>query len=1064
MTNILKSLSRPVQIFFLIISLVMTSILPGQAVYAEENAEIEPEVDPAHSSDNYVAVLYNNINGLPTPEANAIAQTREGFIWIGSYSGLIRYDGQTFERMDSTTGITSVVSLHVDKQDRLWVGTNDNGLALMDQNEFYMWSEEDGLGSPKISSIEEDTEGIIYVGTTSGITMITPDLELHRINDSLIAHIYIERMQLGSDGLIYCITNEDDIFTLKDGHLVDFYDHNKTRIQGITCIYPDPENPGLLYFGTENSNFYHGRLDSTIDELKFEDISPLFNVIDIKKFGDQIWVCGNNGIGVVDSHGFHYLDNMPLNNSVTEMMMDYEGNLWFISSRQGVMKLVSNKFVDLFERYGLEERVVNATCKYGDQLFIATDTGLVVLDEHGEVSAIPLKSAKTAGGESMEISDLLEYLSDCRIRSVIRDSKGRLWISTWRSFGLLLYDKGKLTVFTEADGLLSDHIRAVAETADGKILVAHSGGVSVIEGDQIIGSYSKYNGIVNPETLTVCAAPNGDILVGSNGAGIYVINWKGTKCIRTKDGLPSGIIMRIKYDQARGLFWIVTSNAIAYMTEDYKVTTVKKFPYSNNFDLYENSQGDMWILSSNGVYVVAAEELIANGEIKPVFYGIGSGLPCITTSNSYSELTPEGDLYIAGNTGVAKVNIEESLEDISELKQAVPYIDADGTVLYPDQDGTFTVPAGVQKLTVYGFVYNYSLTEPLVCYHMEGFDRTSETVSLDKLGPVTYTNLPGGEYQFVMELKDAMGKGSKVLSVPIIKEKALYEQLWFYCILAVLIALLIGLLFQTYIRRKMAVLELRHKEEAERERISNELQMANQIQHAMLPHDFPPFPDRKEFDIYAVMDPAREVGGDFYDYFLIDDDHVCLVMADVSGKGIPAALFMMISKSMLKTIAGMGRSAAEILTRTNELISANNKLDMFVTVWIGILEISTGKLTAANAGHEYPVLKRAGGLYELVKDKHGLVLGGMSGLKYKEYELLLSPGDRLFLYTDGVPEATAADETMFGNDRMLAALNKEEDIPPREVLMNVRRAVDAFVQDAEQFDDLTMLCIEYKGK
>ncbi len=251
---------------------------------------------------------------------------------------------------------------------------------------------------------------------------------------------------------------------------------------------------------------------------------------------------------------------------------------------------------------------------------------------------------------------------------------------------------------------------------------------------------------------------------------------------------------------------------------------------------------------------------------------------------------------------------------------------------------------------------------------------------------------------------------------------------------------------------------------AERERIVTELNLAARIQAAMLPSVFPAFPDRSEFDIYASMDPARDIGGDFYDYYLIDDDHLAIVIADVSGKGIPAALFMMASQILLANNANAGKSPAQILADTNNSICSHNREEMFVTVWIGILEISTGKLTAANAGHEYPVLRKANGSFELFKDKHGFVIGGMEGIRYKEYELQLDPGDKLFLYTDGLPEATNADEKMFGTDRMLVALNRSPDSAPERILASVRRAVNFFVKDAEQFDDLTMFCLEYKGK
>ena len=250
---------------------------------------------------------------------------------------------------------------------------------------------------------------------------------------------------------------------------------------------------------------------------------------------------------------------------------------------------------------------------------------------------------------------------------------------------------------------------------------------------------------------------------------------------------------------------------------------------------------------------------------------------------------------------------------------------------------------------------------------------------------------------------------------------------------------------------------------AEKQRINTELSLATRIQADMLPNVFPAFPDRPEFDIHATMNPAKEVGGDFYDFFLIDDDHLCMVMADVSGKGVPAALFMMASKIILANNAMLGKSPAQILTDTNAAICAHNREEMFVTVWLGILEISTGKLIAANAGHEYPVLMQPDGEFELVKDKHGFVIGGMGGIKYKEYELQLTAGAKLFLYTDGVPEATNADNELFGTERMLATLNESKEALPEKLLENVRVAVDSFVNGAEQFDDLTMLGLEYKG-
>ena len=247
----------------------------------------------------------------------------------------------------------------------------------------------------------------------------------------------------------------------------------------------------------------------------------------------------------------------------------------------------------------------------------------------------------------------------------------------------------------------------------------------------------------------------------------------------------------------------------------------------------------------------------------------------------------------------------------------------------------------------------------------------------------------------------------------------------------------------------------------ENERMGTELDLATRIQREMLPDRFP---DRREFSLYATMDPAREVGGDFYDFFPVDDDHLCLVIADVSGKGVPAALFMMASMIMISDNAKAGKSPAEVLDSVNKGICESNREKMFITLWLGILEISTGKLTCANAGHEYPVLMEKGGEYRLIKDAHSFVLGGIKSAKYKEYELKLNEGSSLFVYTDGVPEAINRDNEMFGTDRMLSVLNEDTDRTPEEEITAVRKAVSDFEGDQERFDDVTMLCIRYCGK
>ena len=267
-------------------------------------------------------------------------------------------------------------------------------------------------------------------------------------------------------------------------------------------------------------------------------------------------------------------------------------------------------------------------------------------------------------------------------------------------------------------------------------------------------------------------------------------------------------------------------------------------------------------------------------------------------------------------------------------------------------------------------------------------------------------------------------------------------------------------MFSVIIREQNERYEHQQKETA---RLSTELSMATDIQASQLPRLFPAFPNRPEFDVFASMDPAKEVGGDFYDFFMIDNDHIGLVMADVSGKGIPAALFMMVSRVLIKSRVQNGETPGQALANVNNQLCESNEAQLFVTVWLAVLEISTGKGIAANAGHEHPALRRAGGEYELITYRHSPAVATIEGIRFREHEFELHPGDSLFVYTDGVTEATNAEKELFGNERLLEALNRDPDANPEQILSNVRNGIDTFVKDAEQFDDITMLCLKYLG-
>ena len=739
-----------------------------QALNASGNRNIALSVDPIAKDEGYSAVLYNNKNGLPTSEANAIAQTSEGFIWIGSYAGLIRYDGNDFERYDPDAGIANVRSLYVDSMDRLWVGTNDSGIFLLVKGELFHWGKADGLESVSIRSITEGEDGLFYIAGTAGVGFIDEALQYHPVEDEHIAGQTVFEIRQGSDGLVYGLTNTSNLFTLKDGKLISWFSSSEYAFGNAVSILPDPEHPGFLYVGTE---YYvcHGRLGEGFDTWEIRDASPLVTVQNLEFVEGRIWICSRTGLGRLEDDGVHPIRNIPMNNFFVHIMTDSDGNLWVVSSRQGVMKIVSNMFTDLFEQLNLPAEVVNSTCLLDDQLFIGTENSLIVIQDGEKVSGLPLTKAVTSAGEPIDTSDLVEYLNGVRIRAINRDSKNRLWISTASDHGLIRYDRGEITQFTREDGLVSQAVRVVNECQDGSILVATNDGFNIIEGDRVVKSYGQEEGIAVRLTLTILEGFNHEIIAGSDGGGIYIIQPDGIRRLSSDDGLKSEVVLRIRRSHTRDLYWIVTGTSLACMTPDYQIKNLHDFPYDNLYDLYENSKGDLWLLGSTGIYMIDADALTADEPIDPIFLGFSSGLQYVATANSYSELTEDGDLYISGNEGIIKVNIDNPPENKGEIKVTVPYVDCDGERLYPDNNGVFSVPGTTRKLIVYPYVFNYSLLDPQVSWRLEGFDEEYSSAKRSELAPVYYTNLYNGNYSFVMNVKDPASDTDKTVSFSIVK-------------------------------------------------------------------------------------------------------------------------------------------------------------------------------------------------------------------------------------------------------------------------------------------------------
>ncbi len=567
---------------------------------------------------DYMAVMYDAGNGLPTSESNCVLGASDGYVWVGGYSGVFRYDGTVFERIPASTGLTNGRGMYEDSRGRLWFATNDNGIVIKDGNEYIRYSKEDGLRSSSGRDFIEDNDGNVYIATTSGVAYVDRGMELHVVDDERINDERILRLVSDTAGSVYGQTKTGSVFRLSGGEIVEFYTSSELGIEEITTILADPKRPGKIYFGTDSPYIYYGTFGGGVEQLTRIKASRARGVHWMSYDCGRIWVSSESVLGyLTPEREFVVLDNLPINDSIEMMTSDYQGNMWVSSSRQGLMKIVANNYQNYTGNAGMADEVVNAVWKKGDDLYVGTDAGLKIV--HQDNRAIQNR--------------LTAYIGIGRVRDILEDRSGNLWISTFSGgHGLVCYgEDGSITDYTTAEGMPGNEIRCTYEARDGSILVGTNDGVAVIKGGKVTRTYSSAEGIRNTVILTVCEGDNGEILAGSDGDGLYICDGNGVR--RSEQGFTSDVIMKIRKDEDRGLYWIITSNSIEYML-DGEVMNVTTFPYNNVFDIFSDGQSYCWVTCSQGIYVVRTDELI-NDTVKEFrLFTMANGLTSIPVSHS----------------------------------------------------------------------------------------------------------------------------------------------------------------------------------------------------------------------------------------------------------------------------------------------------------------------------------------------------------------------------------------------------------------------------------------------
>lgn len=816
----MKSVKTRVRLLLTVTICILCYILTGSDVYAagESLSGGGYAITGQTPKVGYTAKIYDATNGLPTSDANFVLGSSDGYVWIGGYSGIIKYDGTSFERLDTSDGLTSGRAIFEDSKGRIWVATNDNGAVVIDGEQRIHYTYKDGLPSSSLRIFAEDNDGNIFIGTTSGLAYVDPKGELHPIDDSRLNEERIIKLDTNPEGRIYGHTKSGMIFAIENCKVTDVYTSEDLGVDLITTILADPKNPGKVYLGTEGNRILHGNFGSKAINMVSISVAPLSDVHWLSYDCGRVWVSSTTVLGYFDERdGFHDLKQIPMESAIEMQTTDYQGNIWVASSTQGVMKLVTNNFVDLTSKAGLQGTVTNATCLYNDLLYVGTDKGVHVID----------KSEHSVNDE------LTDYLNGVRIRNIMADNDGNIWVSTFtQDMGLVCKaPDGTITSYTTENGLKSNEVRCTVQAKDGSILVGSNGGLAIIKDGEVVRTVSSEDGIKNTSFLTVCESDDGKIYCGSDGDGIYVIDGDKIDRIGREDGLTSDVVMRIKKDPFNDVYWVITSNSIEYI-KNGSLKEVTSFPYNNNYDLYFDDNDSVWILSSYGIYTVKSSEMLADNVSDYRLYTISSGLPFSITSNSYSSRNDAGDLYISGREGVIRVNIDHFFETNSLVKATINSISIDDVEVKPDADGTYTIPASNGRIKIMTSVMDYTMSDPLVRVYLDGSKDEGICVPRSELTSLEYTELSYGRYTLHIQVLDANETDVVIdKTYSIVKEPRLGEMLIIRVIASLMVGLLIGFIVwrvikSTIVRNQYEEIRLA-KEEAERANTAKSRFLAN---------------------------------------------------------------------------------------------------------------------------------------------------------------------------------------------------------------------------------------------
>lgn len=750
---VLQESSKTLLVVFLI--LAFGFIFPSQA-YASSK-----------KFDSYIKTVYNNTNGLPGGVANDIASTSDGILWIGTYAGLYRHNGKEFRLMNEYESIKTVRCLYVDDDGRLFVGTNDNGLSILINEEITdVLTEKNGLPSDSVRCITSASDGRYYIGTSAELAVV-------EINDG-IRIVAKEpdvssalRLTADSEGHVAAVTSSGKLIILQNSKVTETASAYDEKF--ISAEFSDD---GKLFAATESNKIFVFSIkdENNLQFLQTINCGSMNHINSLSFYENVLFLCSDSGVGYIDykkDNSFHLVDTDLFNNSIDNMIEDYQGNLWFSSSRLGLLRMCETAFAEIYLSAGFSEAVVNTVIKFNNKIYFGTDEGLSMIDvESGEP----------------EENELTKKMKGLRIRCLMQDSKNRMWVCTYTK-GLYCMNKaGKIEAF-ETD--TEQQFRVLLELSDGTIAAAGKKGITFLKNGEVTKRLTKANGFENQVVLTLSELGDGTLIAGTDGGGIAIIQHQSiVKLLRRQDGLTSNVILRTVNDYngntPTGAFYAITSNGINYVDKDFSIHPLTNFPYSNNYDMIVRQDGNIFVLGSAGIFVVTRDELLSGKKVDYILLDLKRGLLGTLTANSWNYIDEENNLYLSCDTGASVLNLDAYDKNNRSYRMQLKSVIVNGKRYLVQKDIPFVIPENSDSIEVVPEIINYSINNPYISLYMEGIDEHPNIMTQNELASVIYSNIAAGKYTFHISLLDS--KGLNVIeenTYEIEKQYHIYDNWWF---------------------------------------------------------------------------------------------------------------------------------------------------------------------------------------------------------------------------------------------------------------------------------------------